>query len=295
LSTLISNYEFRLLPVEIFIDGPKNIGDEEEQYKILTTIDLFNVFGNIRTHRRRENLGLANSVIAGLDEVFSENDSAIVIEDDLELSPFFLSYCLQGLNTYKNDLQVASIHGHLPELDVKIESPFFLRGADCWGWATWKDRWADFESNENLLLSQLEEKKLSFDFNLDNNYPYFEMLQRQSRGEIDSWAIRWHASMYLQNKFTLYPNVSFVRNSGQDGSGTHYKLKKSKSNVSIEDIANRPITLVRQNIAIDYEVRESLKRYMYQKNKSSKGFMLHIKHILSEIVAKLTRENRKNL
>ena len=43
----------------------------------------------------------------------------------------------------------------------------------------------------------------------------------------DSWAIRWHASMFLENKLTLYPGTSFAKNIGNDGSGTHSESSNS--------------------------------------------------------------------
>ena len=47
------------------------------------------------------------------------------------------------------------------------------------------------------------------------------MLEHQIKGKNNSWAIRWYASAFLKNKLTLYPKISFVKNIGIDGSGTH--------------------------------------------------------------------------
>ncbi len=47
------------------------------------------------------------------------------------------------------------------------------------------------------------------------------MLQAQADGKIDSWAIRWHYNMVMQEKLCLRPVFSFVRNIGMDGSGVH--------------------------------------------------------------------------
>ena len=38
-----------------------------------------------------------------------------------------------------------------------------------------------------------------------------------------SWAIKWYASAFIKNKLTLYPKLSYVRNIGNDGSGTNTK------------------------------------------------------------------------
>ena len=47
------------------------------------------------------------------------------------------------------------------------------------------------------------------------------MLQEQVSGKIDSWAVRFYVSMFLNDGLFLYPQYSFVDNIGLDGSGVH--------------------------------------------------------------------------
>ena len=86
---------------------------------------------------------------------------------------------------------------------------------------------------------------LSYEFSLEKRAGFYNMLKDTCKGKIDSWAIRWHASMYLQNKLTLYPKVSFIHNIGNDGSGTH-KAKtnsfKTKINLNFDGIKNVHLT-----------------------------------------------------
>jgi len=46
-------------------------------------------------------------------------------------------------------------------------------------------------------------------------------LKMQAKGEVDSWAIRWHASVFLSGGLCLHPSATLVVNIGHDGSGTH--------------------------------------------------------------------------
>jgi hypothetical protein len=48
------------------------------------------------------------------------------------------------------------------------------------------------------------------------------MLKQQIAGKNNSWAVRWHASAFLQDKLTLHPAEPLVRHIGNDGSGTNY-------------------------------------------------------------------------
>jgi hypothetical protein len=37
-----------------------------------------------------------------------------------------------------------------------LSEPFFIRGADCWGWATQKRGWEIFESDGQKLLNEVK-------------------------------------------------------------------------------------------------------------------------------------------
>ena len=67
------------------------------------------------------------------------------------------------------------------------------------------------------------DKNLRNQFNLNGAYDYFSMASQQRRGQLDSWGIRWHLSVFMQGGLVLHPPVSLVQNSGTDGTGTHGK------------------------------------------------------------------------
>jgi hypothetical protein len=58
-------------------------------------------------------------------------------------------------------------------------------------------------------------------FNLDGSFNYSGMLEQQLQGEVDSWAVRWHLSVFMHDGMTLFPRKTLVENTGFDGSGTH--------------------------------------------------------------------------
>jgi hypothetical protein len=178
-------------------------------------------FASVRCVLREQNLGLARSIIDGVSTMLRQHDRVIVLEDDMVLSPHFLAYMNGALALYAADAQVASIHGYCYPVQQALPETFFLRGADCWGWATWSRAWAHFEPDGARLLGELQRQGLTREFDLDGSYPYTAMLRGQIAGRNDSWAIRWHASCYLRGLLTLYPGRSLVVNIGNDASGTH--------------------------------------------------------------------------
>ncbi len=205
----------------IFSDAPKKAGDElvSKVRRYITSIAGFN---SIRIIERETNLGLARSIIEGVTLVVNQYGSIIVLEDDLVTSPHFLSYMNQGLEVYRHNDDVISLHGYNYPVVLRIDQDaFFLKGADCWGWATWKRGWDLFEPDGVKLLERLKNENLTYEFDFNNAYPYTKMLEDQIEGKNDSWAIRWYASAFLANTLTLYPSQTLVKNIGLDASGTH--------------------------------------------------------------------------
>lgn len=204
----------------IYSDGPKSPSDAGKVQEVRGYIKTVSGFRSVNIIERKENVGLAKSIISGVTETVNKYGRVIVLEDDLVTSPYFLQYMNDGLNTYENDERVASIHGFVYPVKEALPETFFLRGADCWGWATWERAWNRFEPDGAKLLGELKEKNLVSTFNFDDTRGFSAMLERQIAGTNDSWAIRWHASAYLANMLTLYPGRTLVDNMGQAG-GTH--------------------------------------------------------------------------
>lgn len=208
--------------VTVYSDGPRDDRDKNEVEACRQLLSNFVGFKSLRVVASEQNKGLAASVIAGVSAMLKVNSRLIVLEDDLITMPGFIRYMNHYLDRYENEPRVASILGYLKPIDEKVESPFFLRGTDCWGWGTWSRSWQLFNEDGQQLLDELsKDEQLQFKFEVDGTYPYMRQLKEQVRGEINSWAIRWGASVFLADKLSLYPPFSLVENIGLDGTGTH--------------------------------------------------------------------------
>lgn len=222
LLNLLRNNESARSDLYVFCDGPKSNKDLESVSAVHDLVSKITGFKNVTVIKRSENLGLANSIIDGVTSVLNKHNSAIVLEDDIVVAPNFLRYMNAALHHYEPYHHVASIHGwNFSLTDTELPDAFFLRGADCWGWATWKRAWSKFEPNGSKLLRELKLRKQTHTFDLDGAYPYTQMLEDQIAGKNNSWAIRWHASAFLNDMLTLHPGESLVMNIGLDGSGVH--------------------------------------------------------------------------
>lgn len=224
LESLAANSLAAASELYVFADGPKPGADAEDEQRIAATravIRSRDWCGKVHITERVQNYGLAKSVITAVSEVVAKHGRVIVMEDDLVLSPYFLQYMNDALDLYEEEQQVASIHGYLYPVKEKLPATFFIRGADCWGWATWERAWKQFEPDGKKLYDALRLKGLEKAFNFDGTFDYMKMLRKQINGQNDSWAIRWNASAFLKNMYTLYPGQSLVQNIGAGGDATH--------------------------------------------------------------------------
>ena len=219
LAALSRNQEISELPLFVVVDGPRSADDVPNIQRCHDAATAFQHARSTTVIQRRTNLGLFDSLTQGISHILLEYDSIIVLEDDIVVSPFFLSYMLQGLSLYRDTPSVASIHGYTPPFSASPPQSFFLPGADCWGWATWRHQWKLFRYHAESLAFEIRSRKLVSRFNLNNNYDYLGMLDDRAADRNKSWAICWYASCFLAGKLTLYPGRSLVSNIGLDGTG----------------------------------------------------------------------------
>ncbi len=204
----------------IYSDEAKSEDAQKSVDEVREYIDKIDGFKRITVIKREKNWGLADSIIDGVTKIVNKYGKIIVLEDDLVTSPYFLKFMNDSLKMYEKDKTVASIHGYIYPIN-NLPDTFFIKGADCWGWATWKDRWDIFEPDGQKLLDELQFKKLENEADFNGSYDYTKMLKDQINGKNNSWAIRWYISAFLKDMLTLYPGKSYVQNIGFGEEGTH--------------------------------------------------------------------------
>jgi hypothetical protein len=209
----------------VYSDSSKTDNDKTAVSEVREFLSSISGFKAITIIEREENYGLAKSIIDGVTTIVESFGKVIVLEDDLVTSPYFLQYMNDALTLYESDQGVASIHGYIYPIEGLPEY-FFIKGADCWGWATWKRAWNVFEPDGKVLLEKLTSRGLQNEADFNGSYQYTKMLEDQIIGKNNSWAIRWYISAFLEDMLTLYPGKSFVENIGNDGSGTHSEETK---------------------------------------------------------------------
>jgi len=226
----------------IYADAARDEKDSSSVEMVRIYIQSIDGFSRTNIILRDKNMGLAGNVIDGVTRTVNQFGRVIVLEDDLITAPYFLQFMNDALETYKDENKVGHIHACQFFMTDSLPDTFLIKYYGSWGWATWDRAWNFFNPDGNALLQELERKHLTKDFDMDNAYGFTKMLRKQIKGLNNSWAIRWSASLFLQNCYSLNVGKTLVQNIGLDGSGTncgsgikmHSELFNNK--ISIENI-----------------------------------------------------------
>ncbi|HJA84960.1 MAG TPA: glycosyltransferase [Candidatus Bacteroides avicola] len=219
--SLLRNAEAAGSSLFIYSDAPRDESVRPAVDEVRRYVRSIRGFDRVEVVERTENWGLARSIIDGVSTALQRFDRVIVLEDDLVLSPYFLRFMNEALETYKDEPRVGHIQACDFTQDPSLPDTFLIKWTGSWGWATWRRAWKHFNPDGQALLDELERRRLTRTFDFDGAYRYTRMLRRQVEGKNNSWAIRWNASLFLADILSLNVGRSLVQNTGFDGSGTH--------------------------------------------------------------------------
>ncbi|MCC5846414.1 MAG: glycosyltransferase family 2 protein [Verrucomicrobia bacterium] len=261
-------------------DGPR-ADRPEEPAKVKACQDLFDPLPwtcEIHKNYSVTNLGCRNRVVSGLNWVFEHEEQAIILEDDCVPNASFFQFCTQLLSKYKYESRVNSIAGTnvFGQNDNSSSSYFFSRYNNCWGWATWRRSWNEFEEVNNEPAKYINTSEFKSLFQKKIHYLYWKKIyQLFLKGKINSWAYLWKLSCWVNNGLVIYPSSNLVRNIGDDESATRtagYKYTNLETN-EISFPLKDPLYLT-PNIRFDLD----LEKYIY-----SKSFFVRLCWILKKL------------
>ena len=260
--------------ITVFIDGPKNEAAAEitdQVYRIASQV----LGSRAEIRVSASNKGLSKSIIEGVGELLDRFGSVIVVEDDLSLAPSFLTYMDAALERYREEKNVYQISGHMfevPEFSDRQEA-LFLPFTTTWGWATWSRAWEAFDPEATGWEELIRNRDLRRRFDLDGAYPYAWLMERQKRGQSDSWGIRWYWSVFKRGGVSLFPPISLVANTGQDGSGTHGRGVVAEFGDKPRN-ANALVPGLPSNCSVNQDEFVKVKKAIWTQNGAWKGLIV---------------------
>lgn len=218
----------------LFVDGAKNDADAKLTSQVKKVVkDFAQAHQRIKliTHFSRTNQGLKKSIISGLNEVFKLEEAAIILEDDCIPNLDFFKFTQAMLVKYKNSPAVLSVAG----TSVGKFSPAsydFSRFQLCWGWATWKRAWQQYDDS----VTGYQDSKIEYLSQISLWYwrSIFDLVQRKM---IDTWDYQWSYAHFATHSLSIIPSVNLVTNIGFDQHATNTKSKSSVAGMLTGELA----------------------------------------------------------
>ena len=209
----------------VVADGHRDrIGEAEKCAATRAIIDRVDWECEVLTKYSEVNLGCKRSVSEGLDWVFTQVEEAIILEDDCLPHPTFFRFCEELLIRYRNDERVMSINGTnlLRKWKSNIQSYSFSNYFHCWGWATWRRVWQQYDVEMKLWSQPHYQEKvrnvLASDRQFFNRKRH---LDRTYAGEIDSWDYQFFFLCLANAGLSIRPSVNLISNIGFGEDSTH--------------------------------------------------------------------------
>ncbi len=256
-NSLLQNELVEESEIYIFCDLEKNTNDKESVLEVRKYVESLSGFKSKQIILRDYNYGLADNTIDGVNHIFKIHEKLIWVEDDKELSPYFLKYMNQGLNYYEAQKKIMSISGYCFPTDNKNtnDSAVITRLMVCWTWATWKDRWLYFD--RNISIMNKFNRSMKYQFNFENTNLFWRQLVGNKTGRAKTWAIFWYASIFINNGLCVCPIEPLAIDTGSDGSGTNIE----KTDIFKNELSNKDNFIFPSVIQENKDYYESLKKY----------------------------------
>ncbi len=207
-------------------DGPKNSLDRLKTEEVKSCVNRFSPMISASRFSDK-NRGCKNSVIDGINWFFENVEEGIILEDDCLPSEHFFPFINELIGRYREEKKVQMISGNNPLGTWESEgNHFFSRIGHIWGWATWKDRWNQFNSDlpelQKFILTDGFERAFGPTALAESRK---QLTHQSAQGEIDTWDYQWMAHILMQNGLAVVPTENLVENIGFDNSGTNLTAK----------------------------------------------------------------------
>ena len=212
----------------IHIDGPReNHPSDVSQVNAChnLVLDLAKEI-NIYYHFQEYNLGCERGMKFAINWFFQQEESGVIIEDDILIHPQALLIAELALTRYRHNPKVGQINLYNPIAKDTVNKElgsYFLDYPIIWGWACWRDRW---ELNLNSLPIKLEptfrnlgmQKKLGL---VASKYWFKRVVRFTDKS--NTWDIPWLVTCWSHQLVCLSFSQSLTTNIGDGPDATHTK------------------------------------------------------------------------
>jgi hypothetical protein len=214
---------FRPEKIWIIADGPKSAAERKSCDEARGEAEGGITWPcQVRRIYAETNLGIRERIETGLDQVFAEEEAAIVLEEDCHPGPDFLPFCNEMLARYRHHSGLAGVSGnsYLP-VSVSLDSSYFYsRYLQIWGWATWVHVWRAYDRSHSYWPRE-GYRGLFPQCPPDEEKYWNQVFCRLLSGEIETWDYPLLAFFWSRGWWAVTPTQNLVENKGQGDGATH--------------------------------------------------------------------------
>lgn len=244
LASLQNCDRFSETPLHVFSEAARADDPVEvaEVARVRTWVRDWSSIHHATVHEAPAKNGLRQSIISGVSMILESHDRVIVLEDDLLLSPAFLIFMNEALETCKDRDDIVQVSGYFVPHKRRLPAVGLLSAPGSWGWGTWRRAWQHYRDDAASLLKDVLLRDTNA-FDIHGTYANLAALERNATGSLDTWLVRWHASVFLRDGLTLYPARSLTRNIGFGREATNCKPTPMDRVYTRQRIQQRPLTV----------------------------------------------------
>jgi len=217
----------RVPRIYAFSDGPKTPEQRANVDEVRCLLRAVN-WCEITIVERPHNLGLGESIRAGVAHVLSEHESLLVFEDDLICVDGTYAYLSAALAQYRDNARVMSVTGWThPRItpDDVTDQPYFDGRAECWVWGTWRRAWQGMDQDAQTLMRRCEQNGIE-----PSAYGADLVDMALAERERNIWAVRFLYLHILNGALCLRPPRSLVEHIGFDAEATNAVAENGLAN-----------------------------------------------------------------
>ena len=181
------------------------------------------------------NQGCGIAISSSITWFFKNENQGIILEDDCLPNISFFNYCEDLLNRYKSNKTIWHISGaNLFPSSIEDFSYDYSVYPGIWGWATWADRWENY--NFNLIKLNIKEYKYFSKRTISISY-FKKIFDSLDKKKIDTWDFQWMFTLWKNNALAITPKYNLVSNIGfgKNSSNTYY-INDLRANIDTKEI-----------------------------------------------------------
>ena len=200
-------------------DGPRaNRNGEKEIVEQLRKTVEDAVDWECEVHRdyADANMGCHKRMRSGISNTLANEETTIIIEDDIVPLPCFFPYCQELLSRYREDERIFFISGNnlLQDDSVRDGSYVISRYPSIWGWATWRRAWEKYDDSMAFWEKVKKDGCVRRYYGERFGAMFEKQLECAYTGERDTWDYQWEATRMYYGGYGITPKYNLIDNIG---------------------------------------------------------------------------------